>query len=143
MENLIYDGASVECTRRFLALVREAAERANYFGNWALAFGATGLRGMRAHGIDGANYYSPEAALEVDDYAESTGATYAELTDAPGTLTRRLVGPLLRALATEDRYPPATPQPPPPRRKAGHQPKPPARAMHARLSRERQAGAHP
>lgn len=103
-ENLILDGAAVECTRRFLALVRAAAERADYFGNWALAFGATGLKGMRAHGIDRDRYFSPEAALEVDDCAESTGATYAELTTAPGALTRRLVGPLLRALATEDRY---------------------------------------
>jgi hypothetical protein len=103
-ENLIYDGASVECTRRFIALVREAAEHAGYFGNWALAFGATGLKGMRAHGIDRDHYFPPEAALEVDQYAESTGATYAELTTAPGALTRRLVGPLLRALATEDRY---------------------------------------
>jgi hypothetical protein len=59
---------------------------------------------MRAHGIDREKHFSPEAALEVDNYAESTGATYAELTTAPGALTRRLVGPLLRALATEDRY---------------------------------------
>ena len=103
-EDLIYDGAAVECTRRFLVLVREAAERADYFGNWALAFGATGLKGMRAYGIDRDKFFSPEAALEVDTYAESTGATYAELTTAPGTLTRRLVGPLLRALATEERY---------------------------------------
>jgi hypothetical protein len=103
-ENLVHDGAAVECTRRFLALAREAAEHAGYFGNWALAFGATGFKGMRAHGIDRDNYFSPEAALEVDHYAESTEATYAELTAGPGSLTRRLVGPLLRALATEDRY---------------------------------------
>lgn len=103
-ENLIYDGAAVESTRRFLALVREAAERAGYFGNWALAFGATGLKGLRAHGIDRDHLFPPDAALEVDDYAESTGATHAELAAAPGALTRRLVGPLLRALATEDRY---------------------------------------
>jgi hypothetical protein len=103
-ENLINDGAAVECARRFLALVRAAAEHADYFGNWAVAFGATGLKGMRAHGIDRDKYPPPEAALEVDDYAESTGATCAELTTAPGTLTRRLIGPLLRALATEERY---------------------------------------
>lgn len=103
-ESLILDGAAVECTRRFLALVQSAADHADYFGKWALAFGATGLKGMRAHGIDRDKYFPPEAALEVDHYAESTGATYAELTTAPRTLTRRLVGPLLRALATEDRY---------------------------------------
>lgn len=103
-EDLILDGAAVECTRRFLALVRAAAEHADYFGNWALAFGATGLKGRRAHGIDRDKYYSPEAALEVDDYAESTGTAYAELMTAPGALTRRLIGPLLRGLATEDRY---------------------------------------
>ena len=103
-EDLILDGAAVECARRFLALVRAAAEHADYFGNWALAFGATGLKGKRAHGIDRDKYYSPEAALEVDDYAEGTGAAYAELTTAPGMLTRRLIGPLLRGLATEDRY---------------------------------------
>jgi hypothetical protein len=103
-ENLIHDGAAVDCTRRFLALVRAAAERAGYFGNWALAFGATGLKGMRAHGVDRDKYFSPDAAIEVDNYAQSTTATYAELTTAPGAPTRRLVGPLLRALATEERY---------------------------------------
>ena len=59
---------------------------------------------MRAHGIDHDKYFSPDAAIEVDDYAESTSATYTELTTAPGALIRRLVGPLLRALATEERY---------------------------------------
>lgn len=103
-EDLIQDGAAVDCTRRFLALVQAAAERGGYFGNWALAFGATGIKGMRAHGIDRDKYFSPDAAIEVDDYAESTSATYAELTTAPGTLIRRLVGPLLRALAIEERY---------------------------------------
>ena len=103
-EDLLQDGAAVDCTRRFLALVRAAAEQGGYFGNWALAFGATGLKGMRAHGIDRGKYSPPDAAIEVDDYAESTSATYTELTTAPGALMRRLVGPLLRALATEERY---------------------------------------
>lgn len=103
-EDLIHDGAAVDCTRRFLALTRAAAEYAGYFGNWTLAFGATGLKGRRAHGSDRANYFPPEAAIEVDNYAESTSTTWAELTTAPGAITRRLIGPLLRALATEERY---------------------------------------
>ncbi len=91
-------------SRRFLALARAAAEQAGYFGNWALAFGATGLKGRRAHGSNRAKYLPPEASIEVDNHAESTSATWAELTSAPGTVTRRLIGPLLRALTTEERY---------------------------------------
>ncbi|GLY76034.1 hypothetical protein Airi01_043010 [Actinoallomurus iriomotensis] len=44
------------------------------------------------------------ARYDEDTYAETTTATWAELTQAPEAVTRRLAGPLLRALATEDRY---------------------------------------
>jgi hypothetical protein len=54
---VVLDVAAANYTRRFLALVLAAAEHAGYFGNWALAFGATGLAGLRAYsGLDGWGY---------------------------------------------------------------------------------------
>lgn len=50
-QQVIIDAAAVNCTRRFLALTLAAAQRASYFGNWVVAFGATGLRGLPAHGM--------------------------------------------------------------------------------------------
>ncbi|MEU7863345.1 hypothetical protein [Nonomuraea sp. NPDC049141] len=48
-QHVVFDAAAVNCTRRFLALVVDAAEKGGYFGNWAVAFGATGLRGLRGY----------------------------------------------------------------------------------------------
>lgn len=47
-EQVIIEYAAVVHTRRFLALVMAATEHAGYLGSWALAFGATGLKGLRA-----------------------------------------------------------------------------------------------
>jgi hypothetical protein len=103
-ESVILDSAAVSYTRRFLALVQAAAEQAGYFGNWTLAFGATGLKGMRAYGINSMNSFNAEARYDADAYAETTSTSWAELVNAPGAITRRLIGPLLRSLAIEQRY---------------------------------------
>ncbi|MFI6730455.1 hypothetical protein NRF20_03260 [Streptomyces sp. R-74717] len=39
-----------------------------------------------------------------DTYREATGAPRAELTSAPGSVTRRLLGPLLRSLNVQSLY---------------------------------------
>lgn len=113
-ESVIFDSAAVSYTRRFLALVQTAAEQGGYFGNWTLAFGATGLKGMRAYGINNMNHFNAEARYDADDYAETTSTSWAELVNAPGAITRRLIGPLLRSLAVEQRYDTILSNPTPP-----------------------------
>jgi hypothetical protein len=103
-EQVLLDDTAVNLTRRFLALVQAAAEEAGYFGNWALALGATGLNGLQTHSGATTLGFGNPARYDEDTYTETTAATWAELTQAPGAVTRRLAGPLLRALATEDRY---------------------------------------
>ncbi|MFI6705378.1 helix-turn-helix domain-containing protein [Nonomuraea sp. NPDC050478] len=108
---VIYDLAAVNYTRRFLALVVAAAEEAGYFGNWALAFGATGLRGLRAFT---SRQVLGRAQYNEDTYAETTSVSWAELNKEPGAVTRRLVGPLLRSFEVEKEYAASLNDPAPP-----------------------------
>ncbi|MEV0163823.1 hypothetical protein [Nonomuraea fuscirosea] len=101
-EQVIYEGATVSNTRRFLGLVVEAGERAGYFGNWTLALGATGLRGLRV--ALSRNAWGDGPPYDRDSYTATTAATWAELNQRPGAITRRLIGAFLRALATESYY---------------------------------------
>lgn len=114
-EQQILDPAAVSYTRRFLALVLAAAEHAGYVGNWALAFGATGLRGGRAvpNPRSGGFGFESRSRYDQDDYRAATAVTWAELNQKPGDITRRLVGALLRALDTEARYTAALTDPEP------------------------------
>ncbi|MFF0249971.1 AlbA family DNA-binding domain-containing protein [Streptosporangium sandarakinum] len=102
-EQVILAAAAVGHTRRFLALVLAAAQEAGYFGNWALAVGATGLNGLRAHTNSGIGF-GPRARYDEDTYTRTTGITWAELNSASGAVTNRLTGPLLRALGVESFY---------------------------------------
>lgn len=99
----IFAAAPVVKTRRLLALVVAAAEEAGYFGNWALAVGANRLKGMGAYNSNH-GMFGPNAQYDADIYAETTTATWAELTATPGAITRRLTGPLLRALGVEQHF---------------------------------------
>lgn len=113
-DQMIFDASAVSFTRRFLALVLAAAEEAGYVGNWALALGATRLRGRRPYsGQQNWGGFSSTTRYDQDAYQEATGTTWAELNDAPGAITRRLVGPFLRALASEERFADALADPEP------------------------------
>lgn len=94
--------AVVGNTYRFVALVTAAAAAAGYLGSWALAIGATGLRGLSV-GDDEWNF-SGDARYDEDAYARTTAASWAELSSAPGSVTKGLAGPLLRAFEIEGRY---------------------------------------
>lgn len=99
---VILDAATVSCTRRFIALTVAAAEKAGYFGNWALAFGATGLRGLSARGnVMG---FGSRARYDEASYTQMTSVSWAELNNAPGAATRRLVGSFLRSFDAEADY---------------------------------------
>ncbi|MFF9344911.1 helix-turn-helix domain-containing protein [Streptomyces sp. NPDC014773] len=100
-EHFIFDAAAVVFTRHMLELIRLISEDVGYHGNWTVAVGVNRLHGRRrwSHSIfAGCHRYS------ADTYEESTGATLAELNDAQGTVTRRLLGPLLRSLDSEEAF---------------------------------------
>lgn len=104
-EEVVLDVAIVNYTRRFLALVLAAGEISGYFGNWALAIGATGLNGLRAGPTQGSWLgASPQARFDEDTYALATEATWAELNNTPGAITQRLAGRFVRALGVEPRH---------------------------------------
>ncbi|WP_216589220.1 AlbA family DNA-binding domain-containing protein [Streptomyces brasiliscabiei] len=104
-EQLILDAAAVSLTRRFLALVLDAAQQSSYRGNWALAFGATRLRGRRPYSGRRNQYgFASTTRYSQDTYQDTTGTTWAELDTAPGAITRRLIGPLLRGLGAEHHF---------------------------------------
>jgi hypothetical protein len=111
-EHMLLDMTAVCLCRRFLALVLAAAEHAGYFGNWELGLAATRLRGLRAYNTT--TGFATTARYDVDDCLQTTSVSWSELNRAPGAVTRRLVGPLLRALATEERYAAILADPAPP-----------------------------
>jgi hypothetical protein len=101
-----WDVDETASTARLMALVGgAAADEGGYRGNWALALGATRLRGRRPYlGPLHWGGFGSIARYSQDTYAEATGTTWAELAAIPGAITRRLVGPLLRGLDVQDRY---------------------------------------
>ncbi|MGW6966396.1 hypothetical protein ACWGET_20350 [Streptomyces zaomyceticus] len=101
-EQVIFDAAPVIFTRHMLELIRLISEDVGYHGNWAVAVGANRLRGRRRW--DQPSIFASNHRYSADTYEESTGATLAELREAQGTVTRRLLGPLLRSLDSEETF---------------------------------------
>ncbi|MFF0696168.1 hypothetical protein ACFYU4_26535 [Streptomyces tendae] len=101
-EQVIFDAAAVVFTRHMLELIRLISDDVGYHGNWALAVGANRLRGRRRWSQP--SVFASNHRYSADTYEESTGMTLAELRDAPGTVTRRLLGPLLRSLDSEESF---------------------------------------
>ncbi|MFD4862485.1 hypothetical protein [Streptomyces atratus] len=85
-----------------LELMRLVSDEVGYHGNWSVAVGANRLRGRRRY--SGQSHFPSNHRYSADTYEESAGATLAELRDAPGTVTRRLLGPLLRSLDSEELF---------------------------------------
>lgn len=100
-EQVIFDAAAVILTRHMLELIRLVSADVGYHGNWAVAVGANRLRGRRRH-TGGQERFPSNHRYSADTYEESAGVTLAELREAQGTVTRRLLGPLLRSLDSEE-----------------------------------------
>lgn len=100
---LVMAGA-VKYARQFIALTAAAADHASYLGNWILAAGATGIKGLPAH--ENEDFRSAPAGPRQDAsvYRRATTASYAELLKQPGAVTERLIGRFLRSTGTRDRY---------------------------------------
>lgn len=103
-EQALFDSAAVGLTRRMLEVVRLTAEQAGYFGNWTLAVGATRLQGRRRYAGEAWAFAGMSARYTQDTYKQATGATWADLNAAPGAITGRLLGPLLRSLGSQDAF---------------------------------------
>lgn len=101
-EHFLFDAGAVILTRHMLELTRLISDDVGYHGNWAVAVGANRLRGRRR--FSGRSHWPTNHRYSADTYEESTGTTLAELRDAPGTVTRRLLGPLLRSLDSEELF---------------------------------------
>ncbi|MEU5194545.1 hypothetical protein [Streptomyces scabiei] len=101
-EQVIFDAAAVVFTRHMLELIRLISDDVGYHGNWAVVVGANRLRGRRRWSQP--SVFVSNHRYSADTYEESTGVTLAELRDAPGTVTRRLLGPLLRSLDCEEAF---------------------------------------
>ncbi|MGW5446859.1 hypothetical protein [Streptomyces asiaticus] len=101
-EQVLLDAGAVILTRHMLELMRLVSDDVGYHGNWAVAVGANRLRGRRRN--SGQSHWPSDHRYSADTYEESTGAILAELCDAPGTVTRRLLGPLLRSLDSEELF---------------------------------------
>ncbi len=101
-EQVLFDAGAVILTRHMLELTRLISDDVGYHGNWAVAVGANRLRGRRRY--SGQSHWPSNHRYSADTYEESTGTTLAELRDAPGTATRRLLGPLLRSLDSEELF---------------------------------------
>ncbi|WP_328898132.1 hypothetical protein [Streptomyces sp. NBC_00236] len=83
-------------------LIRLISDDVGYHGNRAVAVGANRLRGRRRWSQPA--ILSSDHRYSADTYEESTGASLAELRDAPGMVTRRLLGPLLRSLDSGEAF---------------------------------------
>lgn len=89
-------------TRRGLLVAAQLADRFGYHGQWLVAFAATGIAGMDAY-RDSFGRLAPRLPLDQLEYRQVTVASSAELLQAPGAVTGRVVGRLLRALGEADR----------------------------------------
>ncbi|MFH9125561.1 helix-turn-helix domain-containing protein [Streptomyces globisporus] len=101
-EQVIFDSAAVVLTRQVLELLRLISEDVGYHGNWAVAVGANRLRGRRRH--SGQSVFPSNQRYSDDTYEETTGVTLAELRETQGAVTRRLLGPLLRSLDSQELF---------------------------------------
>ena len=89
-------------TRRALLIAAQLADRFGYHGQWLVGFAATGIAGMGPH-RDSFGRWAPRLPLDQPEYRQVTVASSAELVQAPGAVTGRVVGRLLRALGEAER----------------------------------------
>lgn len=95
---LFFEVKAIGLAHRLVALVAAAADESAYFGNWTLAFGATGLRG--SHSFLRSEHWDDGSGYTEDRYSESVIASYADLIKQPRTVVDRLVGGVIRGFGT-------------------------------------------
>lgn len=100
----ILDSLAVEYTRQLLAMTLHVGLETGYRGLWILGVAATGIEGLAVHDPRRWNTrVRPQAwAVGGGEFRNSLITTTEEIEQAPGRLTYRLVGRLLRALGRPD-----------------------------------------
>lgn len=76
---VLVEAVAVGSVRRFLAVVRAAAEGAGYYGNWSLAVGATGIEGCSSFLATSGGWGDEGPTLGDDIYRRAVTAPYADL----------------------------------------------------------------
>lgn len=100
---VFFDATAVCLARQLVGIVANLAEATSYYGSWLLGIGGTGLKGKASFSfMRHAN--APAPVFSEPTFRHSTVVTYPELVNRPGTVTRQLVGRLLRAVGTGDLY---------------------------------------
>lgn len=102
---VLLDVAIPVLTRRVVRIASAVADHCGYRGPWMLGVAATGIAGLGA--LDrslGTLDRGPRLGQEVDEYRAVTTASHLELLHAPGAVTARLTGRLLRALGSAEQY---------------------------------------
>jgi hypothetical protein len=91
---------SLSLTRAVLSLAGQMGQRSGYGGRWMLAVGLTDLFGKTVFGVE-RPFDMPEVPFSDQHYTQGTEAVTSELLAAPGPVTRRLLGRLIRGLGVE------------------------------------------
>jgi hypothetical protein len=105
-EQVVFDAGAVMYVRHLIALVLAAADQAGYAGNWALAVGATNLRGRRSYESRKGWDATDGPRFGEDTYQRAAVASHAQLLGTPGHVTSQLLARLLRALGTDGNFAP-------------------------------------
>lgn len=103
-QQVIFDEMPVALVRQVIMMASHVAAVIGYRGQWLLGVAAVGIEGLRPYD-DGASFFRGSAqgySIGQGDYRSTAVASTEELESAPGALTRRLVGRLLRALGRPD-----------------------------------------
>lgn len=88
--------------RQAVQVAASLARRTGYLGPWQIGVAATAIAGLRDSDED--VWRTPVAYSSTDsEYRSETSASTAELLEAPGRVTARLVGRFLRAMGAEKR----------------------------------------
>jgi hypothetical protein len=99
---VFFEVKAIGLAHRLVALAAAAAEVSGYLGDWALAFGATGLMNSYSHFLS--IEWSEGSPYPEDVYTDSVVASYSELVKRPWEIVDSLAGGLLRGFNTRQNF---------------------------------------
>jgi hypothetical protein len=99
----ILDALAVAYSLRLVHWAAAVGIATGYRGSWAFGVHGTGMRGLSS------SHYRYELQrrgpiFDAHMYRETTTASYAEMADQPQAVAERLIGRLVRALATDQHW---------------------------------------
>lgn len=101
---IIFDGVCLGYAHRLVYWAAQTGSEIGYRGSWGLGIAADGLMG-KASSLYYTDFWGSGAILyDRDEYLQTTTARFDELIDNPRAVAHRLVGRLLRGLATDTHW---------------------------------------